>query len=348
MKNRLLIFSFLVSLLPLKVSAWGFFAHQRIDRLAVFTLPPEMIGFYKRNIVYITETSVKPDSRRSVVPGEAPRHYIDIDIYGDSALYKMPRFWKDAVARYTEDTLMAYGIVPWHINLMKYQLTEAMKAMDADRILKLSSEMGHYIADASVPLHTTENYNGQLTNQRGIHGLWESRLPELLSANYDFFVGRARYINNSQLAAWEAVTGSHLALDSVLRFEREVTASMDDDKKYSFEDRNGVNTRVYSRDFCNEYHRRLNGQVERRMRYAIALVGSYWYTCWVDAGQPDLNKLTGISAEELKRQEEEEKQLRKNREMQVRPEASLPAVDGSDHLGCNHSHAFPVFVKHDH
>ncbi|MFC5271328.1 zinc dependent phospholipase C family protein [Adhaeribacter terreus] len=321
--KRLLLFVFInAMLLPLKSQAWGFYAHRRIDRLAVFTLPPEMIGFYKKHIVYITETATKPDSRRTLVPGEAPKHYIDIDVYGDSAVYKLPRFWKDAVAKYTEDTLMAYGIVPWHINFMKYQLTEAFKARDTDKILRLSSEMGHYIADACVPLHTTQNYNGQLTNQRGIHGLWESRLPELLASNYDFFVGRAAYIENPQYRAWDAVTRSHLALDSVLSFEKKVTEDFDEDRKYSFEDRNGVNTRVYSRDFCEDYHRKLNGQVERQMRYAIALTGSFWYTCWVDAGQPDLNKMAGISEKELQNLKEEPKP--QQIVLPVRPEASIP------------------------
>jgi len=321
--KRLLLFVFVIAMVwPQKSAAWGFYAHRRIDRLAVFTLPPEMIGFYKKHIVYITETSTKPDSRRTLVPGEAPRHYIDIDVYGDSAVYKMPRFWKDAVAKYGEDTLMAYGIVPWHINLMKFQLTEAFKARDTDKILRLSSEMGHYIADACVPLHTTQNYNGQLTNQRGIHALWESRLPELLAHNYDFFVGRAAYIDNPQLRAWDAVTRAHLALDSVLRFEKELTEAFAEDRKYSFEDRNGVNTRVYSRDFSEDYHRQRNGQVERQMRYAIALTGSFWYTCWVDAGQPDLNKMAGISETELQHIKEEAQPQQPV--LPVRPEAGIP------------------------
>lgn len=321
--KRLLLFVFLNAMLwPSESQAWGFYAHRRIDRLAVFTLPPEMIGFYKKHIVYITETSTKPDSRRTLVPGEAPKHYIDLDVYGDSAAYKLPRFWKDAVAKYTEDTLLAYGIVPWHINLMKFQLTEAFKARDTDKILRLSSEMGHYIADACVPLHTTQNYNGQLTNQRGIHALWESRLPELLASNYDFFVGRATYLENPQHRAWDAVTRAHLALDSVLSFEKKVTEAFEEDRKYSFEDRNGVNTRVYSRDFCEDYHRKLNGQVERQMRYAIALTGSFWYTCWVDAGQPDLNKMAGISEKELQNLKEEAQP--RPAVLPVRPEASIP------------------------
>jgi hypothetical protein len=31
--------------------------------------------------------------------------------------------------------------------------------------------------------------------------------------------------------------------------------------------------------------------VERRLRAAILMVSSVWYTAWVDAGQPDLSEL---------------------------------------------------------
>jgi hypothetical protein len=57
---------------------WGFYAHRKINRLAVFSLPPEMIGLYKANIDYLTENAVNPDRRRYAVDGEAPRHYIDL------------------------------------------------------------------------------------------------------------------------------------------------------------------------------------------------------------------------------------------------------------------------------
>ncbi|HEY9046221.1 MAG TPA: zinc dependent phospholipase C family protein [Ohtaekwangia sp.] len=269
---------------------WGFFGHQRINRLAVFALPPEMIGFYKKNIGYITETAVNPDRRRFIVVDEAPRHYIDLDHYGDSALYTLPRYWKDAVEKLTEDTLKAYGILPWHINRMYYALKDAFLVRDRDRILKLSAEIGHYIGDAHVPLHTTENYNGQLTGQEGIHAFWESRLPELFSDQYDFFVGKASYIVNPQLAAWEAVEESHLAVDSVLEEERKLF-SKSGDHKYSFETKGRQTQKVFSQEYSKAYHAALRGMVERRMRAAIKLTADMWYTAWVDAGQPDLNEL---------------------------------------------------------
>ncbi len=279
-------------------SGWGFYAHERINRMAVFTLPPEMIKFYKQNIQFLEEKAVNPDKRRYIMKEEAARHYIDLDVYGDSALYKMPRNWRDAVEMYTEDTLQAYGIVPWHINLMKYQLTQAMLSRDIDRILKYSADIGHYIGDANVPLHTTENYNGQLSNQYGIHGFWESRLPELFFEDYDLFVGKAEYIDNTQQEAWKAVEYAHLALDSVLQFEKELSAKFSQDKKYSFEERGAMTVRVYSYEFSEEYHEMLNGMVERHMRRAIKMVGDFWFTAWVDAGQPDLNELLSFSPAE--------------------------------------------------
>lgn len=274
----------------LLVSAWGFYGHQQINRLAVFTLPPDMIGFYKKNIRYVSEAAVNPDRRRYTVADEAARHYLDVDHYGDSALFKMPRYWKDAVAKYSEDTLKAYGIVPWHINTMYYRLKEAFMLRDPAKILFNSAELGHYIADAHVPLHTTENYNGQLTGQEGIHGFWESRLPELFAGNYDFFTGRAEYITNPQLAAWKAVKGSHVHLDSVLLLEKQLSQKFGE-KKFSFETKGKQTIKVYSVEFSAAYHKALKGMVEKRMRDAVKMVGDFWYTAWVDAGQPDIKSL---------------------------------------------------------
>ncbi len=278
--------------------SWGFFAHQKINRIAVFSLPQEMIGFYKHHISFITEKAVNPDMRRYVIEDEAPRHYIDLDVYGDSAVFKLPRYWREAVKKYGEDSLKAYGIVPWHISAVKHWLTQAFLNQDADAILRLSADLGHYVGDANVPLHTTENYNGQLTGQYGIHGFWESRLPELFFEEYDLFVGKAAYEANPQFRAWEAVKGAHLALDSVLLFEKKLSEKFNESKKYSFEERGQRLVRVYSYDFSRSYHRKLNGMVERQLRKAIKMTADLWYTAWVDGGQPDLDRLINEHAPE--------------------------------------------------
>ena len=273
---------------------WGFFGHKRINRIAVFTLPPEMFGFYKEHIEFVTEHAVDPDKRRYAVEGEAQCHYIDLDHYykpGENPFQIMPRKWKDAVSKFTEDTLQTYGIVPWHISVMKSKLQRAFESKNVDLILKYSADIGHYIADAHVPLHTTENYNGQLTGQKGIHGLWESRLVEINAENYDYFVGKATYVKSVLDFTWEAVEASHNALDSVLRMEKEITRTFPSDRKYAYEQRGNTTVQVYSKEFCSAYHAQLNGMVERRLRAAVIAVGSIWYTAWVDAGQPDLRSL---------------------------------------------------------
>src|ERR1700730_7413240 len=160
---------------------WGFFAHRRINYYAVFLLPPEMLVLYKPNIEFLSEHAVDPDKRRYMVAAEGARHYIDIDHYGKYPFTALPRKWNEAVEKLSADTLNAYGIVPWWIQTMLLKLTNAFKEKDQSKILKLSAEIGHYIADAHVPLHANSNHNGQLTGQQGIHAFWESRLPERLA-----------------------------------------------------------------------------------------------------------------------------------------------------------------------
>ena len=285
---------------PEKVN-WGFYGHKKINRLSIFTLPSEMFGFYKEHVEYITEHAVDPDKRRYAMDGEAPCHYIDIDHFneeGEDPFDIMPRKWEDAVAKFTEDTLMAYGIVPWHILRVKYKLQRAFERKNIDLILKYSADIGHYIADAHVPLHTTENYNGQMTNQKGIHALWESRLVEVKADHYNYWVGKATYVKNILGLAWDAVRDSHLALDSVLSMEIETTNEIPSDRKYSYERRGNTTVKVYSKEFCDLYHKKMNGMVERRMKQSIISVGSIWYTAWVDAGQPNLSELQNIPPSE--------------------------------------------------
>jgi len=319
-----ILFVLFLGCLPATASApWGFFAHRRINELAVFTLPPELFGFYKKHIEFIREHAVDPDKRRYGVKGEAERHYIDIDHYCkgnprcNPFLY-VPRRWNDAVNQYSEDTLRSYGIVPWHIEQMHKRLTGAFRDRDVQKILRLSSEIGHYIGDAHVPLHTTENYNGQLTNQKGIHGFWESRIPELFSTEYDLFVGQAYYIEGPLSTAWDVVEASHNGVDSVLSFERMLNDRFESDRKYTYEERGRVVTQVYSEEYCRAYQQMLDGQIERRMRATILTVGSFWYTAWVDGGQPDLEDLDNIDIEVFQQEIKQELDIQPEKDLGVR------------------------------
>jgi len=289
-KNSLLL---LLIICSLPVFSWGFYGHRMINYYAVFLLPPEMMLLYKPNIDFLTEHAVDPDKRRYAVPEEGPRHYIDLDKYGHYPYDSLPRNWNEAVKKYTADSLQKHGIVPWWVQTMLFRLTQAFKDKDQVKILKLSAEIGHYISDAHVPLHASSNHNGQYTNQRGIHGFWESRVPELLAEkHWDFFIGKAEYIANPSSFIWARVLESAAAADTVLRFEKELSRQFPPDQKYAFEDRNGTVIRQYSSAYTVRYNELLKGMVERRMRQSIYAVASFWYTAWVNAGQPDLRALS--------------------------------------------------------
>ncbi len=301
MKKILLLTIIILS--SLKSFCWGFYGHRKINYHAVFLLPPEMMVLFKPQIDFLSEHAVDPDKRRYAVPEEGPRHYIDIDRYGNYPYPDLPRKWEDAVAKYSEDTLNTYGIVPWWLQTMLYRLTNAFKEKNQVKILRYAAEIGHYIADAHVPLHANSNHNGQFSGQKGIHGFWESRVPELLAEKeWDFFIGKAEYIKNPADFIWKRVLESAAAADTVLQIEKELTASFPQDQKFSFEERNGITIRQYSSAFSKAYDAQLKGMIERRMRQSIHATASFWYTAWVNAGQPDLKKLNNreFTNEELK------------------------------------------------
>lgn len=269
-------------------SSWGFHAHRIINRAAVYTLPLEMASFFKKHIEFISEHSIDPDKRRYAVPDEGNRHFIDLDRYGEQPFDSIPKRWEEAKNKYTEEKIKENGTVPWQIHRSYLQLTEAFKKKNTRHILKIATDLGHYIADAHSPLHTTQNYNGQLTNQVGIHGFWESRLPELFAENYSFFVGKAEYLDQPLNKAWEIVAHSHSLVDSVLLIEARLNQRFSPNEKYVYESRNNTLIRTYSVEYSKAYHDALQGMVEAQMRSSIRLLGNFWYTAWVDAGQPTL------------------------------------------------------------
>lgn len=291
-------------LFPSKGYSWGFFAHRLINRHAVFLLPPQMVAFYKPHIWYLAEHAVDPDKRRYAVSREGPRHYIDMDRYGPPPYLSLPRQWWQAVDRFTADTLNAHGIVPWWIQVELARLTDAFRGLDLQRILKLSAEIGHYIGDAHVPLHACSNHNGQYSNQRGIHGFWESRIPELLAGSgWDLINEKARYLSSPLDFIWEKVLESAAAADTVLSEERRLSSGFSPSAKFAYESRNGALVKQYSTRYALAYDRLLKNMVERRFRESVFATASFWYTAWMNAGRPSL---TGLNHKELSEEEQRE------------------------------------------
>ncbi|NML20320.1 S1/P1 Nuclease [Pseudoflavitalea sp. G-6-1-2] len=273
------------------IYSWGFYAHRLINFQAVFLLPPEMLVFFKHHIRYLQDHAVDPDRRRYILPQEAARHYIDLDHYGPP-YDSLPRNFRKAQTRYTLDSLQAHGIVPWWLQVMQQRLTKAFREKQTALILRLAADLGHYLGDAHVPLHACSNYDGQFTNQRGIHALWESALPELFAEEeWILLTPRANYLPDPSAFFWNTVFESAAAVDTVLSEERAASALFPQSFKYAYRERNGVTARQFSIPFLTAYHRGMNDMTERRLRTSIHAVASAWYTAWLNAGQPDLSAL---------------------------------------------------------
>jgi hypothetical protein len=300
-----LLLTIIVVSISKDIFAWGFYSHRVINRHAVFCLPPGMIGFYKKHLEYLTEHSIDPDKISRVDPDEAPRHYIDMELFGNPE--EIPLYWKQAVEKYGEDSLKNSGVLPWHISTMLFRLTEAFREQDPFRIILLSARLGHYVADATMPLHTTHYYNGRIPEQRGIHAFWETRIPELYASEFEFFVGKATYIENGQIKAWDLVKATHAQVDTVYMVYDELIRTIKADKIYVYDTRGTVTKRNYSREFSEAFEKQSQQMIERNMKLAVKSVASFWYTAWVNAGQPDLDKL--LDKDILKQMQKEKKEI---------------------------------------
>ncbi len=272
--------------------AWGFFGHRLITQVAVYRLPGSMQPFYYRHLTELVRQSTAPDERRATDPDEAGKHFIDMDHYSeDNPFGKVPQEYSAAVEKFTADTLKKYGTVPWVIAETTTQLTEAFRQRDTVAIVKLSAELGHYVGDAFVPLHTTINYDGQLTNQTGLHSLWESALPETYIADYNITYQPAAYVKDPLAEAWTTVQRSYGFLTETFDRAGKVEKTMPGPERYTFAHRYGKTQRRYSDAFAAGYEKEVGGMVANRLKLAPTLVASLWLTAWQDAGKPDLNQL---------------------------------------------------------
>ena len=330
---------------------WGFFGHRLINRTAVYTLPPQLYGFYKRHIKYIEYESIAPDKRRYAAKGEAVRHYIDLDNWEDydrlinrrhydvifehadiklqssanrartirithvdsieagsieSRIYEQfKESWYEILGEESMDIELAngagqvtitdvfseHGILPYNLLIYYYRLEQAFLDREVKDILRYSAEIGHYISDAHVPLHTTKNYNGQLTGQDGIHAFWESRIPELFALEqYDLFVDKALYIENIDEYFWSVVLDTHSLVDDVLDIEKRLSETWPKDQQYCYDERGVTVSRLPCPEYAAAYQDAMQDMVETQMRKSIHALGSIWYTAWVNGGQPTLDE----------------------------------------------------------
>ena len=284
---------FVLGIVLVLTGSWGFLIHKTVHQLAVYELPKEIAPFFYQNMNYLVTNAPRPDTRRNDDSTEATKHFIDLEMFGKDAVNQMPLDWNSAVKKYTKDSLLKYGYVPYQVLYMKDKLTAAFKSRNKDSILFYATDMGHYISDSHVPLHTTVNYDGQLTNQKGLHSLWESMIPEIEIGHYNLYsTHKALYVKNPAAAIWGAVRKAAALVPEMLKQEKEVTGNFSEAQKFRIQIRRGKESKSYSTEFAKAYAMALKNTINEQLISSANLIADFWFTCWVDAGKPDLTGVT--------------------------------------------------------
>jgi hypothetical protein len=123
---------------------------------------------------------------RNVFDDEAPNHFVDIDhnAFGPFPFAGLPRDYGAAVQKFGRAFVHEQGLLPWRTQEFYGKLQREFEALGRPNasgygpgnIVFYSAILSHYVSDGHVPLHAVVNYDGQLTNQRGVHGRWEDEL----------------------------------------------------------------------------------------------------------------------------------------------------------------------------
>ncbi|MBX3256065.1 MAG: hypothetical protein KF862_18155 [Chitinophagaceae bacterium] len=274
------------------LGSWGFLVHRTVHQLAVYKLPKGMQHFFYSNMEYLVSNAPRPDIRTGTDPAEGPKHYIDFELLGDSAIWKAPLTRAEAFRQYGADSLAHTGYLPYQIETTLELLTNAFRNKNRDSILFYAADLGHYIGDAHVPLHTTENYDGQLSNQKGLHSLWETLVPVLFLDSFHLYSRhKAKYLRQPAEKLRVALRQANSLLPAVFNEEIQASKNFTDSLKYRVQIRNGKESRSYSTAFAQEYGNRCGKAINQQLLRSADLIADYWYTAWVNAGRPNLAAL---------------------------------------------------------
>jgi len=283
------------SLCPHCESTWGFWAHRQIHRQAVYLMPSPVAEFFRANVQELVDRSVETDERRRIDPNEAPQHYIDLDRYGAYPFEQLPRDYEKAVEKFGYERLKENGLVPWRIAAFADSLTNAFREQNREKILYFAANLGHYVADANVPLHATENYDGQLTGQKGLHARWETIYPQkfMLPRETTYLEnGSIFIIDNITEEAFNWSLESYVLSQQVLAIDKQIQSELSEEELY---EPNSSDAPPFRRNFSQRYYEKLkeklNQMVEKRFELSVIRVASVWHFSWLKAEKPNLFNL---------------------------------------------------------
>jgi hypothetical protein len=264
--------------LSIPLAAWGRKGHEITASLAFRDLPPELGPWFQGQEAILLDHCNDPDEWRQGDAQEAPRHFLHAEAYGGPA--GVPRDIQEAEARLGPEAFEQNGQVPWIIQQRVERLAKAFRAGDPARAALESAILCHYVGDLNVPLHTTANYNGQLTGQHGVHARWETGLVERLGS-WDPEPRPATPGEAAWFAPFQWLQESYALVAPLLRDDAASTEP-------SLAQSSQWNAQISH--YWTEFRRRQTPCVKEQLERAGHRTAEMILLAWTLAGQPELTR----------------------------------------------------------
>jgi len=282
---RAAVLSCIAALAPSSASAWGFAGHRFIMARAIDLLPPQLKPFYEKNRDEIVARSVDPDLWRNVGWEDDPNHFVNFGVreYGEFPFVALPRDLESAIDKFGIATLKRNGMLPWRARELFGDLRRTFEGFKRGTlygpsdVILFSGALGHYIQDAHQPLHATNNYDGQLTRNQGVHARFERDLVEKFLPRLRIEPRAPAPMPDARDAAFEALLSSYQQVDPVLKADSEAVAGKD----------------VYDAEYFEKFFTRVRPVLEARLSAAITATASAFIGAWEQAGRPTVT-LEGV------------------------------------------------------
>jgi hypothetical protein len=260
----------LAAVLPATVWAWGSATHHYIAQNYSKHLPAQIDGLrvYDATVdAHVTD----PDTRRPSTPGEAPRHFIDIDWYPEWTQGTLSHDRATLEAQYGAAQVEDIGLLPWVVDEVVNTLSTQMRNGDWNAAALTIADLCHYVGDSSQPLHCCLNYDGQLTGNNGVHSRYETSMMSSRIVLLSTPVTPAVYHANSVDAMFDMIGASWSYVDDVLAGDNAGKAASGGSINSTYYNTLWSNTESFTRSRIND---------------AAFETASFVLTAWINAGSP--------------------------------------------------------------
>lgn len=269
-----------VLLMPSPASAWGWAAHRFITRRAIDILPADIKPFYVEHRDEVVDRSIDPDLWRAAGWDDDPNHFINFGApeLGPYPFAALPREYGAALEKFGEAGLKRLGTLPWREAEEVGNLKRAFENFGTDRgyVILFSGVVAHYIQDATQPLHASNNYDGQLSNQRGVHNRFEAELYERFESRIVVTPGPPKAISSVRDYAFDTLLASHQKVSFLLEADREAIGTKD----------------TYDDAYFEAFFVKVKPLLEERLSAAVTATASVIVSAWEQAGRPSLKTQT--------------------------------------------------------